>query len=200
ATVAANSSATWSGPAVASMPKVTTVSAMSAISATSGMAASSRLGERGASPRRSGESPSGGRVSPISEAQPQLGRGGPGWVVPGVIRLTTSECDEADDRSDDHEPEDRTRQAAHPGSDPVSQDRAGHAVPAPAPLAELEALDLDDLDAGLAHPRDRVRVALVGDDDARLDGHDVVAVVPLLAFLLVDVPARLDHLDAADVE
>ena len=41
--------------------------------------------------------------------------------------------------------------------------------------------------------RDRVGVALVGDDDAGLERDDVVAVVPLLALLLVVVAPGLDH-------
>src|SRR6188768_3035521 len=58
--------------------------------------------------------------------------------------------------------------------DRVAQQRTGHAVPAAAALAELEPLDLDHLDAGLAHLGDRVRVAFVGDDDAGFKGDDVV--------------------------
>ena len=71
---------------------------------------------------------------------------------------------------------------------------------AAASLAELEALDLDDLDAGLAHLRDRERVALVGDDHAGLEGDDVVSVVPLLALLLVGVAAGLDDVQLRDAE
>src|ERR687897_1289461 len=69
----------------------------------------------------------------------------------------------------------------------VPQERTGHAVAAAAALAQLETGDLDHLDPRLAHLGDRVRVALVGHDDARLEGDDVVAVVPLLALLLVCV-------------
>src|SRR5205085_8028045 len=56
-----------------------------------------------------------------------------------------------------------------------------HAVATAAALAELEALDGDDLDAGLAERGVAAGVALVGDDNAGLDGDHVVAVVPLLA-------------------
>src|SRR6478735_2608005 len=73
-------------------------------------------------------------------------------------------------------------------------------VAAATTFAELEALDLDDLDAGLAHLGDRVGVALVGDDHAGLERDDVVAVVPLLALLLVLVAAGLDHLQAVDLQ
>src|SRR5512133_482168 len=69
----------------------------------------------------------------------------------------------------------------------VANQRAGHAVPAAAALAQLEALDGDDLDAGLAHLGDGVGVALISDHHARLEGDDVVAVVPLLALLLVGI-------------
>ena len=43
--------------------------------------------------------------------------------------------------------------------------------------------------AGLAQQRVGVGVAVVGDDHARLERHDVVAVVPLLALRLVGVAA-----------
>ena len=78
---------------------------------------------------------------------------------------------------------------------------AGRSCSAPTPaLAQLEALDGDHLDPGLAHLRDGVGVPLVGDDHARLEGDDVVAVVPLLALLLVRVAAGLDHLEVAHAE
>ena len=76
--------------------------------------------------------------------------------------------------------------------DRIAQERAGHAVPAAAALAELESANREDLDARLAHLGDRVGVALVGDDDTGLERDGVVGVVPLLAFLLVLVAARLD--------
>ena len=59
-------------------------------------------------------------------------------------------------------------------------DRAGHAVAAATAAAELRAVDGEHLDALLAHQGVGVLVALVGDDDTRLEGDDVVAVVPLL--------------------
>src|SRR3954470_22388552 len=76
-------------------------------------------------------------------------------------------------------------------SDRVAHDRAGHAVATTSALAQLEALDRDHLDPRCPHLLDGVGVALIGDDDARLDGHDVVAVVPLLALLLVVVTTGL---------
>ena len=66
--------------------------------------------------------------------------------------------------------------------------RAGHAVAAAAALAELEALDGDHLDAGLAQRGVGAGVALVGDDDPGLERDDVVAVVPLLALGLEGSP------------
>ena len=60
---------------------------------------------------------------------------------------------------------------------------------AAAAAAELEALDRDDLDARLAQRGVGAGVALVGDDDAGLEGDDVVAVVPLLALGLEVVAA-----------
>ncbi len=72
--------------------------------------------------------------------------------------------------------------------------------PPPRPLPSSKPVDLDHLDAGLAHLGDRVGVPLVGDDDARLEGDDVVAVVPLLALLLVGVAAGLDDVELRDAE
>src|SRR5918993_2205397 len=82
--------------------------------------------------------------------------------------------------------------------DRVPLQRARHAVPAAAALAELEALDLEHLDPRLPHLGDGVGVPLVGDDDARLEGDDVVAVVPLLPLLLVLVTTGPDHGQLAD--
>src|SRR3954452_23460306 len=78
-------------------------------------------------------------------------------------------------------------------SDRVADQRTGHAVPTAAPLAQLEALDRDHLDACLTHLGDGVGVALVGHDDAGLERDHVVAVFPLLALLLVGAPAGLHH-------
>ena len=79
-------------------------------------------------------------------------------------------------------------------------DRAGHAAGAAATATELEAGDRDHLDPLAAQPRVGVDVALVGDDDARRDGEDVVAVVPLLALGLVAVAAGLEQPQRRDVE
>jgi len=56
--------------------------------------------------------------------------------------------------------------------------------------AEFAAADGDDLDAGLAQQGVGVGVAVVSDHHARLDGHHVVAVVPLFARLFVAVASR----------
>ncbi|KGC52761.1 hypothetical protein DO65_4930 [Burkholderia pseudomallei] len=66
--------------------------------------------------------------------------------------------------------------------------------------AELARADRDHLDARLAQQRVRVRVAVVADDDARLDAHHVVAVVPLLAFGREIVAARLDDAQRFEAE
>src|SRR5215831_14575470 len=71
-------------------------------------------------------------------------------------------------------------------------DRAGHAVATATALAQLEPLDRDHLDAGLAQRGVGAGVALVGDDHAGLERDHVVAVVPLLALGLEVVPAGLD--------
>ena len=52
---------------------------------------------------------------------------------------------------------------------------------AAAATPELLAGDRQHLDAGLRELRVRRLVALVGDDDTRLERDDVVAVVPLVA-------------------
>src|SRR5262245_36545157 len=82
----------------------------------------------------------------------------------------------------------------------LSPDRTGHAVAAAAPAAELGAADRDHLDPGLPEQRVRVDVPVIGDDHAGLDRHDVVAVVPLLAFRLVAVAAGLDDAELVEPE
>ena len=72
--------------------------------------------------------------------------------------------------------------------------------PPPRPLPELEPRDLHDLDPGLAHLRDRERVALVGHHHAGLERDDVVAVVPLLPLLLVPIATGLDDVELPDAE
>jgi hypothetical protein len=66
-------------------------------------------------------------------------------------------------------------------------------VAATPPAPELRAGDGDDLDALLAELGVGVDVAVVGHHHARLQRHDVVAVVPLLALLLEGVAAGGDH-------
>src|SRR5690554_3416218 len=58
----------------------------------------------------------------------------------------------------------------------VALERAAEAVGTAAAAAELAARHGDDLDADLAQLGVRVGVALVAEDDARLDGEQVVAV------------------------
>src|SRR6516225_3680036 len=74
----------------------------------------------------------------------------------------------------------------------VALDRAGHAVAAAAALAELEALDRDHLDPGLAQRGVGAGVALIRDDHPGFERDHVVAVVPLLPLGLERVPAGLD--------
>ena len=63
-------------------------------------------------------------------------------------------------------------------------DRAAHAARSAAAPAQLAARDLDHLDALFAQVGVCGRVALVGDDHARLDGQDVAAVVLVLDEML----------------
>src|SRR5262249_59846110 len=74
----------------------------------------------------------------------------------------------------------------------LSPDRAGHAVTAAAAAAEFAATDRDHLDPLLPEEGVGVDVAVIGDDHPRLDGHDVVAVIPLLPLGLVVVAAGAD--------
>ncbi len=84
--------------------------------------------------------------------------------------------------------------------DRVPLNRASHAVPTAAALAQLEPGDRDHLDAGLAHLADGVRVALVRHHHARLECNGVIGIVPLLALRLVAVAAGLDHTQLLDLE
>src|SRR5262249_43657928 len=72
----------------------------------------------------------------------------------------------------------------------VALERAGHAVPAASALADLESVDLDDLDAGVAVFLIAVHVLRIGDHDSGLERDDVVSAVPLFALLLGLVAAR----------
>ena len=72
--------------------------------------------------------------------------------------------------------------------------------PPPRPLPSSKPSISTTSTPACAHLGDRVGVALVGDDDAGLEGDDVVAVVPLLALLLVLVAAGLDDVQLAHAE
>ena len=50
----------------------------------------------------------------------------------------------------------------------------------------------DHFNACLPQQRVRISVAVVGNHDARLEGHDIVAVIPLFAFGFVGIAARGD--------
>jgi hypothetical protein len=64
---------------------------------------------------------------------------------------------------------------------------------AAAPAPEFVSLDGDDLDTGLAQLCVGKLIPLIGDDDPRCESHDVVAVVPLLAFLFIRVATRREN-------
>src|SRR5262249_49753999 len=81
---------------------------------------------------------------------------------------------------------------APPNLDAVALDRTGHTVRTAAPLPQLEAFDLDHLDAVVAELPIRELVLVVADDHSRLERHEVVATVPLLAGLLGVVSSRRD--------
>ena len=119
-----------------------------------------------------------------------------------VVRRAARERDERHDRERRDHRDDQAPRLVH-GSPPQIGSRSTGQVmqwPPPRPLPSSNPSIVDDLDAGLAHLRDRERVALVGDDDAGLEGDDVVAVVPLLALLLVRVAAGLDDVELRHAE
>src|SRR3954452_6114865 len=118
----------------------------------------------------------------------------------GAVAAPRKQRDDTQHNHDCDHPAKCTTRAHGTTSERIALQGACHAVPAAASLAELEAGDLHDVHARLAHLRDRVRVALVGDDNARLEGDDVVAVVPLLALLLVLVAAGLDDMQLLDAQ
>src|SRR3954453_8199846 len=57
----------------------------------------------------------------------------------------------------------------------VADNRAGHAVAAASSSAQFRSDDGDDLDPGLAQQRVGVGVAVIGEDNARFDGDQIVA-------------------------
>ena len=71
--------------------------------------------------------------------------------------------------------------------------------PPPRPLPSSKPSIVTTSDARLTHLRDRERGRL-GDDDAGLEGDDVVAIVPLLALLLVGVATGLDDVELRESE
>src|SRR4029079_17225426 len=77
--------------------------------------------------------------------------------------------------------------------DRVADDRTGHAVAAAAAATQFRPDDGDDLDPGPAQQRIGMGVAVVGEDDSRFDGDEVVATVPLLTLVVVLGSARLHH-------
>ena len=64
--------------------------------------------------------------------------------------------------------------------------------PPPRPRPNSDAAHRDHLDPGLAQQGVGVGVSIVGDDHARLESDDIVAVVPLFAFGLPGIAAGLD--------
>src|SRR4051794_4007009 len=82
----------------------------------------------------------------------------------------------------------------------VADDGAGHAVAAAAAAAELLSGDRVHFDPGLGELLVGGLVALVGDDHARCERDDVVAVVPLVALRLELVATRGDDLELLEAE
>src|SRR5262249_57760755 len=71
---------------------------------------------------------------------------------------------------------------------------------AAAAAAELETFDGDHFDAGLAKGGVGADVALVCDNDPRLERHDVVAVIPLFALRGELVATGFDNAHLVDAE
>src|SRR4029453_3093146 len=82
----------------------------------------------------------------------------------------------------------------------LTDDRAGHAVASAASATELLPGDCENLDSCLGELGVGRLVAFVRDDDARLERHDVVAVVPLRALRLELVPRGRGELEALGPE
>src|SRR4029453_4059326 len=80
----------------------------------------------------------------------------------------------------------------------LADDRTSHAVAAAASATQLLTSDGEHLDAGLGELRVRRLVALVTDDDARLERDHVVAVVPLVPLRLELVATGRDELQVRD--
>ena len=119
-----------------------------------------------------------------------------------MVRRPSGEQDQGDDGQGRHRGDRPATSFVHPSDllDRIPHDRAGHAAPAAAALAQLETLDRHDFDARLTHLRDRERVALVRDDDAGLERHDVIAIIPLLTPLPIEVATGLDDVSFGESE
>ena len=65
-----------------------------------------------------------------------------------------------------------------------------------APAApELRPPDCDHFDTGFAQQRVGRGVAVISDNHARLEGDDIVAIIPLLSLLIVGIPASLNDIE-----
>ena len=84
--------------------------------------------------------------------------------------------------------------------DRVTQDWAGHAVTTTAASPEFGRADLDDLDTSIAQEFVGVEVAIVANDHTRLEGDDVIRVIPLLALGGIRVATRRDNLQFFEVK
>src|SRR5947209_7630844 len=82
----------------------------------------------------------------------------------------------------------------------IPDNRARHTMSTAATAAQLRAFNRDDLDTLLAQQCVGVDVSVVGDNDARLECNDVVAVVPLFALLFEWVTAGLNHAQRLEIE
>src|SRR5690606_37161315 len=76
------------------------------------------------------------------------------------------------------------------GSGGVADQGTGHAVTAATSATKLGARYRDDYHTGLAQLGVGVDVAVVGHDDTRIEGDDVVAIVPLLPFADIGIAGR----------
>lgn len=63
-----------------------------------------------------------------------------------------------------------------------------------ASASKFRSADRDDFNAGLAQKRVGMDIAIVTNDDTRLQGDDIVAVVPLFAFLFKGVASGTNNM------
>jgi hypothetical protein len=73
-------------------------------------------------------------------------------------------------------------------------------VTAAASLAQLKPREIDDFHTCLAHLRNDMGIALIGDDHAGFQSHGIVRIVPLLALCLILITTGLNNVQLFDLQ